>query len=229
MIDDRANEALSYVKYRGGVIEMNILLRKSFLIGLVVMLFTASCATTKTNTLHVWKDEGQSQKLGKTMIFAVAELERMRDHMENMLAWRLRDKGIDASASNKIIPELGAKPDREAIAAKVKGLGVENVVVVRAVSKDEYSQLVPSEAYLVPMSYYAGWNSFYADSYAFVAFPGSAYDVEFFTMVTNIYDVRSEKLVWSYLSKTKVETSREGALNPFIETIIKQLESSKLL
>lgn len=205
---------------------MNIVLRKGFFIGLMIMLFTASCATTKT--LHVWKDEGQSQKLGKTMIFALADMERMRDHMENMLAWRLRDKGIDASASNKVIPQLGAKPDREAIAAKVRELGVQNVVVIRPVSKSEYSDLVPGGLYIVPVSYYSGWNSFYADSYAFVAYPGSAYDVEFFTLVTNIYDVRSEKLVWSYLSKTKVETSREGAINPFIETIINQLESSKL-
>jgi hypothetical protein len=205
---------------------MNMLLRKGFFIGLVIMLFTASCATTKT--LQVWKDEGQSQKLGKTMIFAVADMERMRDHAENMLAWRLRDKGIDASASNKVIPQLGAKPDRETIAAKVRELGVQNVVVIRPVSKSEYSELVPGGLYIVPVSYYSGWNSFYADSYAFVAFPGSAYDAEFFTMVTNIYDVSSEKLVWSYLSKTKVETSREGAVNPFIETIIKQLENSKL-
>lgn len=61
------------------------------------------------------------------------------------------------------------------------------------------------------------------------AVPGTAYDAEFFTMVTNIYDVASEKLVWSYLSRTKVETSREGAINPFIETIMKQLEKSQLL
>ena len=206
---------------------MNILLRKGFLIGLAILMVTAACATTKT--LHVWKDEGQNQKLGKTMVFAVAELDRMRDHAENMLAWRLRDRGIDASASNKVIPQLGAKPDREALVAKVRELGISNVVVIRAVTKNEYSELTPSGVYFVPTSYYSGWNSFYAESYSTVVLPGSAYDAEFFTMVTNIYDVRSEKLVWSYLSKTKVETSREGAINPFIETIIKQLENSKLL
>jgi len=206
---------------------MSMALKKGFFIGLMVMLFTASCATTRT--LHVWKDEGQTQKLGKTMIFAIADMERMRDHMEDMLAWRLRDNGIDALASNKVIPHLGTKPDREAIAAKVRELGFSNVVVIRAVSKDEYSQVISGGVYIVPVSYYSGWSSFYVDSYAFVAYPGSAYDVEFFTLVTNIYDVSSEKLVWSYLSKTKVETSREGAINPFIETIIKQLEKSKLL
>ena len=206
---------------------MNVFLRKGFLIGLMAMLFTASCATTKT--LNVWKDEGQSQKLGKTLVIAIAELDYMRNHFENVLALRLGDSGIDAIASNKVIPQLGENPGRETIVAKVKELGVENVLVIRAVNKDEYSRLTSGGVYLVPTDYYSGWYSFYADSFTMVAVPGSAYDAEFFTLVTNIYDVRSEKLVWSYLSRTKVETSRQGAINPFIETIMKQLENSKLL
>jgi hypothetical protein len=206
---------------------MNVFLRNGFLISLAVMLFTASCASTKA--LHVWKDEGYKQKLGKTMIIVIAELDYMRNHFEDVLALRLGDRGIDAIPSNKVIPQLGAKLDREAIVAKVRELGVENVVVARAISKDEYSQLVPGGVYFVPVGYYSGWYSFYADSFSIVAVSGAAYDAEFFTIVTNIYDVQSEKLIWSYLSRVKVETSREGAINPFIETIMKQLESSKLL
>ncbi len=206
---------------------MNVFLRNGFLISLALMLFTASCASTKT--LHVWKDEGYKQKLGKTLIIVIAELDYMRNHFENVLAGRLGDHGIDAIPSNKVIPQLGAKPDRESIAAKVRELGVENVVVARAINKDEYAQLIQGGVYFVPAGYYSGWYSFYADSFSIVAVPGTAYDAEFFTIVTNIYDVQSEKLIWSYLSRVKVETSRQGAINPFIETIMRQLESSKLL
>jgi hypothetical protein len=204
---------------------MNVFFRQGFLIALVVMLFTASCASTKT--LSVWKDEGHNQKLGKTLVIAIAELDFMRNHFENVLALRLGDSGIDAIPSNKVMPQ--AKPDREVIMAKVRELGVENVLIARVINKDEYSELMPGGVYFVPADYYSGWHSFYEDSYSIVAVPGSAYDAEFFTMVTNIYDVRSEKLIWSYLSRVKVETSRQGAINPFIETIIKKLESSKLL
>ena len=90
-------------------------------------------------------------------------------------------------------------------------------------------ELIPGGVYFMPADYYAGWNSFYADSYSLVSAPGTAYDAEFFTVVTNIYDVRSDKLIWSYLSRVKVENSRQGAINPFIETLMTQLESSKLL
>ncbi|MGE5301150.1 MAG: hypothetical protein ACM3MB_09340 [Acidobacteriota bacterium] len=202
-------------------------LRKGFLIGLTVMLLTASCASTKT--LYVWKDEGHRQRLGRTLIIVVAELDYMRDHFENVLAGRLGDRSIDAVPSNKVMPQMEAKPDREAIAAKVRELGFENVIVARVISKDEYSKLIPGGVYLVPEAYYSGWYPFYADSFSMAAVPGTAYDAEFFTIVTNIYDVRSDKLVWSYLSRVKVETSRQGAINPFVETIMKQLEKSQLL
>lgn len=204
---------------------MNFLLRKGFFVILLVMLYTASCASTKT--LNVWKDEGYSKRLGKTLIVAVAQVDFMRDHFEDVLAWRLSDRGIDAKASNKVIPQLGAKPDRAALVAKVKELGVENVVIAKVVDKDEYARLIPGGVYLVPDAYYSGWNS--DESFLMVAVPGAAYDAEFFTVVTNIYEVQGEKLIWSYLSRVKVETSREGAINPFIETVMKQLERSKLI
>src|SRR5574340_1386695 len=113
---------------------MNVLFRKGFFIALVVMFFTASCATTKT--LNVWKDEGHSQKLGKTLVVAIAELDYMREHFENVLALRLGDSVVDAIPSNKVIPKLGENPNRETIAAKVRELGVENVLVTRAVNKE---------------------------------------------------------------------------------------------
>ncbi len=162
-------------------------------------------------------------------MIAIAELDYMRDHFENVLALRLGDSGIKAIPSNKVIPQLGENTSSETIVAKVRELGVENVVVVRSINKDEYSRLTTGGVYLVPTDYYDGWYPFYSDSFTMVAVRGTAYDAEFFTMVTNIYDARSEKLIWSYLARVKVETSRQGAINPFIETIIKQLESSKLL
>jgi hypothetical protein len=108
-------------------------------------------------------------------------------------------------------------------------LGIDGVLVSRAINKEEYSRLTPGGVYFVPTDYYGGWYPFYTGSFAPVAVSGRAYDAEFFRIVTNLYDVRSEKLVWSYLAQVKVENSREGAINPFIDTLMKRLEDSKLL
>ena len=206
---------------------MKTSLRHSFFISLVLIAFTTSCSTTKT--LHVWKDEEYNQRLRKVLVIAVSELDFMRNHFENVLAENLASRGVEAVACNKVLPQSGAKLDREAIAAKVRELGIESVLVARPVNKEEVSKLYPGGVLVVPADYYHGWYGFYSDSIAFVSVPGRAYDAEYFTLVTNIYDVSSEKLIWTYLAQVKVEDSRQAAINPFIATIIKQLEASKLV
>ena len=198
-----------------------------FMIGLVLLTLTASCASTKT--LHVWKDDTYRQQLHKVLIIAITEQEYMREHFENVLAENLEARGIAAIPSSKIFPQPGGKLNREVIVAKVKELGVGNVLVSRSVSKKEVSQLTPGGIYFVPTDYYSDWYGFYSDSFVAVTIPGSAYDAEYFNIVTNVYDARSEKLIWSYLSRVKVEGSREGAINPFIDVLMKQLQDNKLL
>ena len=198
-----------------------------FFIGVVFLALTASCAPTKT--LHVWKDDQYNQRLQKVLIIAVTEQEYMRDHFENVLAENLESRGVAAVASNKVFLQPGEKLDREAIAVKVRELGIANVLVARSASKKEVSQLTPGGLYFVPTNYYSGYYGFYYDSFFAVSVPGTAYDAEFFNIVTNIYDARSEKLIWSYLSQVKVEGSKQGAINPFITILMKRLEESKLL
>jgi hypothetical protein len=198
-----------------------------FFIGLTLIVLATSCAPTKT--LHVWKDDQYNQRLHKVLIIAVTKEEYMRDHFENVLAESLQTRGVEAVPSNKVLPQPGAKLEREAVVAKVRELGIGHVLVARSVSKKEVSQLNPGGIYFVPTDYYSGWYGFYSDSFVAITVPGSAYDAEFFSIVTNVYDVRSEKLIWSYLSQVKVEGSKEGAINPFLDVLMKQLEDNKLL
>ncbi|HYQ48394.1 MAG TPA: hypothetical protein VEP69_04950 [Thermodesulfovibrionales bacterium] len=197
------------------------------IIGLALLTLLTACASTKT--LHVWKDEQYNQRLRKVLIIAVTEQEFMREHFENVLAESLQSRGIEAVPSNKVLPQSSAKIDREAVVAKVRELGIENVLVSRSVGKKEVSQLTPGGLYFVPTDYYGGWYSFYSDSLFVVSVGSSAYDAEYFNIVNNVYDVRNDKLIWSYLSRVKVENSKQGAINPFIDVLMKQMKESGLL
>ena len=206
---------------------MNVFLRKNLLLWVVVMLLTVSCAPK--STLHVWRDENYTQKMGKTLIIFVTDVDYMRNNFENLLAGRLGDNGVEALPGNSVMRQLGTRPERDEVAAKVRKLGIENIILARAVSKDEYSRLVRGDGYVVPMGYNNGWNSFYIDSFSIVTDPLIVYDAKYFTIVTNIYDVHSDMLVGSYLSRMGAETSRDEAVNLFIERVLKEFTRSKLL
>ena len=206
---------------------MNIFMRKNLLLWVAVMSFTVSCAPE--STLHVWRNENYPQKMGKTLVIFVTDIDYVRNHFENLFAGRLGDSGVEALQGNRVMRQLGTRPEREAVVAEVRMLGIENIILARAVSKDEYSRLIPEDAYIVPVDYNTGWNSFYTDSFSIVTDPLIVYDAKYFTVVTNIYDVRSDMLVGSYLSQVGAETSRDKAVNLFIEMVLKELTRSKLL
>ena len=202
-------------------------LRIRFFISVMLIALTTSCASTKT--LHVWKDDGYHQPLRKVLVIAVAELDFMRNHFENVLSENLASRGIEAIPSNKVFSQPETKIDRGAIVAKVRELGIGSVLVARSVSKKEVSDFQPGGIYFASANFYSSYAGFYSDSFVVVSTPGREFDADYFTLVTNIYDVSSEKLIWTYLSQVKVENSREGAINPFIDILMEQLEASKLL
>ncbi len=197
------------------------------IIGIAFLSLTTSCAATKT--LHVWRDDQYKQRLHKVLIIAVAEQDYMKDHFENVLAEQLEARGIEAVPGNKVFPKTNAKLERDAVVAKVKELGIGNVLIGRSVSKKEVSQLTPGGVYFIPVDFYSDYYGFYTNSFVAVRVPGVAYDAEYFNILTNVYDAGTEKLIWSYLSQVKVEGSREGAINPFIDILIKQLRDSGLI
>ena len=202
-------------------------LKCSFFVTLTLVAAATSCASVKT--MNLWKDEGYNQRLQKVLVISAAEPDFMQRHFEDVLSDRLASRGVEAVPANKVFSQPGKELDQAAIAAKVRELGIESVLVARAISKEETAQLLHQGGYVVPVSYYAGWYNFYSGSSLLVPAAGSAYDTEFFTIVANIYEVGSEKLIWSSISKVKVETSLQGAINPFIDALMKQLEKSKLL
>jgi len=206
---------------------MRTSMRCSFFVTLMFITMTISCSSIKT--VNLWKDDSYNQRLQKVLVISVAELDFMQKHFEDVLSERLASRGVEAVPANKVFSQSGEELDKAAIATKVRELGIKSVLVARAISKEETAQLLHEGGYIVPVSYYSGWYNFYSGASLLVPAAGSAYDTEFFTIVANIYDVGSEKLVWSSISKVKVEASRQGAINPFIDTLMKQLGKSKLL
>ncbi len=206
---------------------MNFFLRRDLLIWAVVMLLAVSCAPK--STLHVWRDENYTQKIGKTLIIYVTDIDYMRNHFENVFAVRLDDRGVEALQGNRVMRHPGMKPERESVAEEVRRLGIENIILARAVSSDEYSRLVAVDGYNVPLGYNTGWNSFYTVSFSVVTDPMIVYDPKYFTVVANLYDVRSDILVGSYLSRAGAEAPSDEAVDLFIGMVLKELARSKLL
>jgi len=206
-----------------GWIYVKTLQRPAFALGLLLLLLPAACAPIKT--LDVWKSETDARPLKTVMIIAVAQEETIRRQAENVLADQLAKRGVDATASHKVLPKTEGKPDREAILAKVKELGVDSVLVARSISKEEITNHQYGGVVVAGLAIYN--NGWYGASYGYSY--DKQYDTDFFTISIKLYDVNSEKPFWSVLSQVKVEGSRQKAVNLLIPSVVEQLETSQII
>lgn len=202
---------------------MKTLQRLAFALGLLLLLLPAACAPIKT--LDVWTSETAARPLQNVMIITVAQEETIRRQSENVLADQLAKRGVNAIASHKVLPSSATKPDRDAILAKVKELGVDSVLVARSISREEITNHQYGGVVVGGVAIYN--NGWYGASYGYSY--DRQYDTDFFTISIKLYDVNSEKPFWSLLSQVKVEGSRQKAVNLLIPTVVEQLETSQLI
>ena len=158
-------------------------------------------------------------------MIVLAQRENVRRHAENVLFNQLTKRGVEAIPGYKVLPNPGAAPDREAIEAKVRELGVDSVLVARSIGKTEITNHQYGGVVLGGVAVYDGGWYGYSYGYSY----NREYDSNFFIISTKLYDVEGQKPVWSYLSQIKVDESVEKAVNMLIPTIVEKMEESRIL
>jgi hypothetical protein len=199
--------------------------KASLAITLLFMTLIVACAPVKM--LEVRKDPAYTEKMGKVMLLAMAEEPYIRKQFEKVLANQLTGRGFDVVLSHEVLPQSTKELDREIVVAKVKELGVTNVLVSRSVSRQKVTNQQAGGLYFKETSLFPdGWSS-----YA-VAASGQrevGYTTDYLTVESNLFVLGTTDPVWSNLAELKIEDSRQDAVNKFIPFLVEQLELSNLL
>jgi len=180
-----------------------------------------SCAATKMT--NVWRDESYRGTMGKTVVIGIFQEPDTREIFEDEFSDRLRARGVDATASRKIVPDA-EMPDKEAVIGKIRKFGADTVLITRVMEMDKETAYAPGRAYLVP-HYYGYYGSYYSYSYrpSYSVQEGEAF------LETNLYNVRDEKLIWSARSTTKLKATRYELIQGFVKEMIDGLSDAGLI
>ncbi len=198
--------------------------RISSIPAVAALLLIASCATTTLTS--VWRDDTyRGNQFSRILIIGAAQEPGDRKLLEDEFARRLKDHGAAAVPSYSLF--FPDRLDYGAISAKVKELNIDAMLVTRMVDKREVSGYYPARgSYFAPPGYPRSVNDEFILSYH--ALPGfTTYKV--FSLETTIYDVRSDKLVWSGLSDTAVRDDFDQEIKSFIGVIMRKLAEEQLI
>ena len=200
-------------------------LRNPFgLLILAAMLVTA-CATTQLNS--VWKDPSYQTRPARVMVIGVAKKPLKRRLFEDEFVVQLKAHGTEAIASYTVLPDK-KQDDQVVIAAKVKELGADTVLITRQVSKKTVKTYVPGTVYYPP-PYYGTWPDYYGYGYRYMYSPGYIAEDEYAVIETNLYETRHDKLVWAASSETVMSDSNQSLIKTYVGVMVNAMAGHGLL
>ncbi|MGC4075016.1 MAG: hypothetical protein QM760_21455 [Nibricoccus sp.] len=134
---------------------------------------------------------------------------------------------IQVVQSYTLLPDKDELKDKAAAGKVIKENGFDGVVIMRMVSKDTELNYMPG-AY--PAAYGSMWG-YWGAGYAMAPYydTGSITTDKIIGIETNIYDVATEKLVWSGLTKSTNPANAQALVAETVGAIRKEMKKQKLI
>jgi hypothetical protein len=194
-------------------------------LAVLLVALLPGCSTTQIKS--VWKDPAYSGRPQRVMVIAVSGEPITRRIVEDEFSLQLKTRGVDAIPSYSIIPDR-SRNDQEIIAKMVVQLGADSVLISRLVSKRSVRVYYPATVTHRP-PHYSKWPYYYLNGYEMVNSPGYSTKYEYALMETNLYDARSENLLWAATTETGVNNLNQTLIKPYIGSILNLMADSGLL
>jgi len=198
------------------------------LAALAIALAAASCGTSTSLTQH-WSDTSyQGQPGQKMMVIALAKSERNEYTWEEAFSNALAREKVTCLPGSKFLPK-GSMADESTLKQDIKDSGANLVAVTRLIAVDKEQQYVPGATYYTPAPGYYGMYGYYSSSYGVVNEPGYMVENTIVKLETNVYDVATEKLVWSGLTETLNPETAQDAANSAVYTLVENMVATKVI
>ncbi|HPF96494.1 MAG: hypothetical protein R2802_07745 [Flavobacteriaceae bacterium] len=200
------------------------------LIALALLLF--SCGST-TKITGAWANkEVLKNNSYKSVFIAVLNANvQAKNMLENELAFRAKQRGIAATMSHDVFIQSFAKenmPKKEEIMPAIEKTGAETIFTVSLLDKETSTRYVPgSTSYYAPFGvgygYYGGFYGYYSTIYPMVYEPGYYTTDRTYYVESNLYDAKTEELIWSAQSKTLNPSDLEQFTKDYIDALYEQM------
>jgi hypothetical protein len=192
----------------------------------MVALLAALSACAHTKVLNTWRDPEHEGTPKKVLVHAMAMSPTVKIMFENSLVARLKERGVDALASNGVLPDSMVF-DRAAVTQVVRENGIDAVFVTHAVDRKVVETFKPGHFS------YAAVATFNDDgSFVFVAGPTytpGTDDKDEATVEHILFDVPAKKRVWVLQTKTYVWNTRTDEVKPAVDLVVEHLRADKMI
>jgi hypothetical protein len=182
-----------------------------------------SCTTIRVKS---WKSPDVSERpIGKTMVLAIAPNTELCRKYESLFLSRFGEVGVEALS----LADLGEpyeKLEKEKLVALLQNNDFDSILVTRVMALGDQQEVGPFNN--LPPSY-GTYSDFYFEVYVDPYLMGRDQIFMEYHLETNLYDVPSQKLVWTGRNVIYDNRSDNDNLSGIIRSVIRDLERKDLL
>jgi len=197
---------------------------------LMASLGMTGCAATQVQ--QVWTDEASpGGRLNNVFIVVLVNQPSTRRMFETEFARYFKSQGNKAVESFREI-EIEAfyeKSSRDALLAKLREQGVDAVLLTRLVDRRTKENIIPG------MTITAGDGMWGPSVAVGSSFPGPSapttqsysHEEKFLGLETNLFDLGTEKLLWSIRTETRITRPPQEEIKPYVGLVAEKLFRAK--
>lgn len=175
-------------------------MKKPFLILIAIsLLFLSSCNSTRM--VSTWNEPDKEvtiANLSKVLVLAMFRNETGNRRAEDQMVGYLKGKGI---VSYNYLNENFNKKDEAAIREVIRNDGFDGAVTMRLIDVEKERIYTPGDTYYYP-PFYRNFSGYYYSWLNSNRTPGYYTTTKVYTVETNVYSIKMDKIIWSGLTKT---------------------------
>src|SRR4030095_539102 len=218
--------------------------KMKFLTGILILFLIAIYACTSSSEMNAtWKSPTyKGKKFNKIVVLAIHKDLVIRSTVEKEVVKQLSSYKRNAISGSNIIDlaklEKGdddklSEKSKEYLRGIFKESSIDAALVIALKDVKESEHYVPGSTYYTPYySPYAGYGSFYGyywSSYNMYSTPGYMEKTTQVFLVSNLYDITTEELVWSGQSETVNPTSISDFSKSYSYLLVTELVNKKIV
>ena len=187
------------------------------------LFLSTSCSSTKLTS--VWKDRTyRGGILENVMVVGVSDELPLRKRFEYEFVREFKRYGVKAVSSAEVIPQ-DKELNRETIEAEVKKRGIGAVFVTHLAGTGERAVYPDSPIF----GYRGRFDVDYPAVQDYVHGPGYHTKRKFVKLESNIYDIKTGKLIWSVKSETFDPKSATEIMKSLSKAVMENLQENDMI
>lgn len=212
---------------------------KVFVIVLILSLITIYACTSATYMEGSWTNPAfGGKKFNKIIVLAIHKDIITRSTMEKNIVSGFKDNKINSVSASDVIDfdklEKGSdgkltEKSKEYFMNALKENNVDAGLIIALKDIKDTEHYVPGTTQYIPRSGYSTFYGFYHTSYDVVQSPGYIEKSKQVYLVSNLYDVSTEELLWSAQSQTVNPTSLSDLAKSYSGSLVQELVSNGII